>query len=59
VELATITAKSDVKGGGYYGLDWKEVMNENSEEKVPLSEVELHKVQFEMKVTNENEKNEA
>ncbi len=45
--MSTITANSDVKGENYYSLNWKQIMNENDESKVPLSEVELHKVEFE------------
>ena len=44
--MSTITANSDVTIEKYYGLNWYEVMNEENENKVPLSEVEFHKVSF-------------
>ncbi len=44
IDMSTITANSKIEGETYYKLNWKEIMNENDESKVPLSEVELHKV---------------
>ncbi len=44
--MSTISADSDAIGNVYYGLNWRQVMDEETESKVPLSEVEFHKVSF-------------
>ncbi len=46
--MSSISANSDVTGDNYYSLKWRNIMNENDEAKVLLSEVELHKVEFEI-----------
>ena len=47
IDMSTISANSDITGDMYYSLDWRAVMNEQSESKVQLAEVELHKVEYE------------
>jgi hypothetical protein len=47
IDMTTISANSDSSGGMYYNFDWKLIMNEKEETKVPISEVEVHKVEFE------------
>jgi len=39
IDMTTISANSDSSGGMYYNFDWKTIMNEKEETKVPISEV--------------------
>ncbi len=47
LDMSIISANSDVTGDNYYSLKWKNIMDENNEAKVLLSDVEVHKVEFE------------
>lgn len=47
MEANFISANSDVPGGYYDGFKWTNILGDMNEKKVVLSEVEIHKVDFE------------